>query len=286
MRLGVESLERRDCPATAELFNGVLTVTGTDGNDNIGISESGGYVRVGTLSFNSAAVTKVVVTGLGGDDVIRDDSSKPSVIYGGLGDDWIYGGRGNDTIYGGHGEDVVYGGPGDDTIFGGAGEDALTDLGGRNALTQDGPDAARTNSAMESAIIQLVNDFRASNGLPALRVSSRLNAAADLHSLDMVSISNSYGPWSGMQHTLAGTGQPEIGDRLDAAGYDQWTQAYAYGENIAFGYTTAADVVRGWINSPAHRENILNPTFTETGVSIRTDNTGRLFFTQDFGHLS
>ena len=38
------------------------------------------------------------------------------------------------------------------------------------------------------------------------------------------------------------------------------------GENIAMGYRTPQSVVDGWMNSPGHRANILNASFTEIGV--------------------
>jgi len=55
------------------------------------------------------------------------------------------------------------------------------------------------------------------------------------------------------------------------SGYDTWTRSYAYGENIAFGYSSAAEVVAAWMNSPGHRANILSPFFTEIGVSVLAD---------------
>jgi len=285
-RLGVEALETRDCLSTAYLLNGVLAVTGTEGSDAIQVVESNGRVAVGGQSFDAAAVNVVVISGLGGDDVIRDDSSKTSVIYGGMGNDWIYSGRGADLVYGGQGNDAVFGGPGNDTLIGGAGSDAIADAGGVNAIIQGSPDQSRANSAIEAEIVNLANAFRASNGLAPLAVNGRLNQAADLHSLDMTATSNLYGPNQGMQHELNGVLYPGITDRLDAAGYDEWTTSFRYGENIAYGFTSAAAVMQAWMNSPGHRANLLNPEFTEIGVSVRADAAGRLFFTQDFGHLA
>ncbi|MCC5943573.1 MAG: CAP domain-containing protein [Bernardetiaceae bacterium] len=61
-------------------------------------------------------------------------------------------------------------------------------------------------------------------------------------------------------HTGADGSSP--GDRLTAAGYNWRT----YGENIAKGYTSEEDVIRGWIDSPGHCRNIMNPNFTEMGI--------------------
>ena len=43
------------------------------------------------------------------------------------------------------------------------------------------------------------------------------------------------------------------------------------GENIAMGYATPQAVVNGWMNSPGHRANILNASFTRIGVGYVAD---------------
>ena len=75
--------------------------------------------------------------------------------------------------------------------------------------------------------------------------------------------------------------------RIGVAGY-QFSSA---AENIAAGYTTPEEVVGGWMNSPGHRANILNPNLTEIGVGyycLETD-PGTLnynhYWTQDFGTI-
>ena len=42
------------------------------------------------------------------------------------------------------------------------------------------------------------------------------------------------------------------------------------GENIAAGHRTSADVMRGWMNSPGHKQNILNSEYTHMGVGYTT----------------
>ena len=286
-RLSVETLEGRDCPAaqiTANLFNGILTVEGTNGDNTIIINPAGLSITAAGQSFNAAAISKIVVSGLDGNDTIVNNTSKDSVLYGGAGNDALYGGYGNDTLYGGSGNDVLAGRAGNDVMWGGGGADYIVDTQGVNSINQGDPPAARQNTAIEAEIVRLVNVQRATYGLAALTVGGQLNVAADLHSQDMVAVGNLYGPTQGMQHTLYGTTRPEVSDRLDAAGYDDWTRSFAYGENIAYGYASAQDVVTAWMNSRGHRANILSATFREIGVSVRTDAAGRMFFTQDFGY--
>ena len=56
-----------------------------------------------------------------------------------------------------------------------------------------------------------------------------------------------------------------VGDLANNVGYDYIT----VGENLALGnFTTSADIVTAWMNSPGHRANILNDAYTEIGVGI------------------
>ncbi|HEY1036967.1 MAG TPA: CAP domain-containing protein [Candidatus Paceibacterota bacterium] len=49
---------------------------------------------------------------------------------------------------------------------------------------------------------------------------------------------------------------------MQKAGY-----RYSYaGENLAINFVDSSDVTKAWINSPAHRKNLVNPRFTETGI--------------------
>ena len=282
--LRLEGLENRECPATIRVFNGVLTVVGSEGDDTIVVTRVGDTYSVGGTSVSAAGIHRQVISAGGGNDVIWNRCGLPAVIYGGNGDDTIYGGNLDDLIYGGNGNDTIYGRRGHDTIYGGGGDDCIDGGPGRNTIEPGSPRLSRGNTALESQIIQLINNYRVAHGLAPLRVNGQLNAAANLHSANMASIGGQYGSWTGMQHDLYGTLRPRVTDRLDSAGYDTWKNVYRWGENIAFGYTSAAEVVQAWINSPSHRQNILNPGFTETGVSVRADANGVLYFTQNFGH--
>lgn len=275
--LTVESLEGRDCPSYANLTNGILTVVGTGGNDNIVVSRSGNTINAIGLSFNASSVQKLVISGGDGDDTITDTTGFGAFIYGGTGNDTINGGSGNDTIYGGAGNDTIYGRAGNDKLVGGGGGDTLDGGAGNNKLIEGSPHPNRSNSSIESQIIHMVNQERAKAGLAPLAVSGQLNYAADLHSQDMAATRT-------MAHELYGTTRPEPTDRLDAAGYDDWTYGYAWGENVAYGYPSAQAVMNAWMNSPEHRANILNPNFTEIGVSVRADSSGTLWYTQNFGY--
>ena len=104
----------------------------------------------------------------------------------------------------------------------------------------------------EAEVTRLVNLERAKAGCGPVRTDDRLTAAARGHSRDMVD--RDY-----FSHTSPEGKGP--GDRAAAAGYPRWS-----GENIAAGYPTPEAVVRGWMDSPGHRANILNCQSKATGV--------------------
>lgn len=109
------------------------------------------------------------------------------------------------------------------------------------------------NASLESQIINLINAERAKAGLPALQQQGQLMAAARGHSEDMAC--NNF-----FLHTSPTTSSSF--DRMSTAGYSySWA-----GENIAAGYPDAQSVVQGWMNSQGHRDNILNPNFTQIGL--------------------
>ena len=66
--------------------------------------------------------------------------------------------------------------------------------------------------------------------------------------------------------------------RAHAAGY-----ATPAGENIAWGYDTATEVMDAWMASPAHRRNILNCDARSIGTGVRYAADGTPYFTQVFG---
>jgi uncharacterized protein YkwD len=55
------------------------------------------------------------------------------------------------------------------------------------------------------------------------------------------------------------------------------------GENIAYNQADAASVVASWMNSPPHRENLLNPLFTDIGVGLAWNSRGEPYYTLMLG---
>ncbi|MGL5927576.1 MAG: CAP domain-containing protein [Dermatophilaceae bacterium] len=117
--------------------------------------------------------------------------------------------------------------------------------------------------------IRLTNVERARAGCGAVRMDTRLNTAARLHSEDMAR-------YSYFSHTSRDGRSPW--DRIGAQGYTAGS-----GENIAAGYTTAAAVIKGWMDSPGHKANMLNCSHKAVGIGIGRGGYYGLYWTQNFG---
>ncbi|RFS86656.1 CAP domain-containing protein [Actinomadura spongiicola] len=130
------------------------------------------------------------------------------------------------------------------------------------------PDGSAGASGAEAAVVALTNAERAKEGCKPLRVDARLVTAARRHSADMAA--NGY-----FDHTSRNGDSPW--QRMEAAGYPS-----PGAENIAKGYATAEAVMKGWMDSPGHRANILNCDLRAIGVG-RAAGSGGPLWTQDFG---
>src|SRR2546427_614285 len=128
--------------------------------------------------------------------------------------------------------------------------------------------------AAEQDLVARVNGFRAARGLATLAVSDTLAAAAKWMSVDM-------GSRNYFAHTSLDGRSPT--QRMADAGYpafSTWT-----GENLAAGFTTTAEVLNGWINSPAHYAVLVNPQYHAIGVGrgYTTGSTYGWYWTADLG---
>ena len=71
------------------------------------------------------------------------------------------------------------------------------------------------------------------------------------------------------------------GDRAELAGYS----GQLVGENIAAGQDTVRKVVEGWLASPGHCANLMNPQYKELGAAYATDpkSSAGIYWTAMFG---
>lgn len=108
---------------------------------------------------------------------------------------------------------------------------------------------------IELLVYDLTNSIRKRNGIPILSWSSTAAKAAAKHSMDMAE--NLY-----FGHYNLYNKNP--GDRLKEEGiYYQ-----SIGENIIAGYENAIISSHAWFNSPEHRSNMLNKSYTSLGVGF------------------
>jgi uncharacterized protein YkwD len=117
--------------------------------------------------------------------------------------------------------------------------------------------------AFAARVLELVNTVRergASCGsrsfapVPPVRQSAALAAVARGHAIDMAE--HEYFEHQDLSgHTPA--------DRVRASGYRE----KLVGENIAYGPQSPEEVVRGWLDSPGHCENIMDSRFAEMGIA-------------------
>ncbi|HTU19863.1 MAG TPA: CAP domain-containing protein [Gemmataceae bacterium] len=123
----------------------------------------------------------------------------------------------------------------------------------------------------EQALLKLLNEKRAKKDLLALRPHPLLIKAAREQSKNMAKQRK-------MEHDLNGK---KLGQRVDAAGYN-WGKV---SENLAMaedGEPPLSAIVKDWMESAQHRENLLDKNVTETGVAIARNDKGEIYYTQIF----
>lgn len=136
--------------------------------------------------------------------------------------------------------------------------------------------AIEDQAALAAEVVRLVNIERAKHGAGPLVLNPLLNRSAQFHA-DYMAESDCF------EHLCPG--EQELGMRVREAGYD-WRMV---AENIAAGQEDAAEVVAGWMKSPGHRRNILNPGYREIGIGYTLlDRDGgkvrwRHYWVQNFG---
>lgn len=131
--------------------------------------------------------------------------------------------------------------------------------------------AEQSSPGLSSQVISQVNSVRRQAGCPDLQINPRLTEAARRQSSDMA-----------QRHILSHENgeHKQLAQRLADVRYPYGMAA----ENVAAGLMDAAEVVKGWLASPAHRANMLDCSLRETGVAIaESDDDYRLYWAQVFG---
>jgi uncharacterized protein YkwD len=132
------------------------------------------------------------------------------------------------------------------------------------SLSSFSPD---NNAGIVQDVLSQTNQFRRSQGLPALIIRQELNAIAQEHSSDMA-------------RGRVGFGHDGFGKRNSMAN-EKIKQLHSFAENVAYGASSARQVVTMWKNSSGHRRNMLG-LYKYIGIGIAKDSRGIIYYTQVF----
>ena len=143
------------------------------------------------------------------------------------------------------------------------------------------PRAGVSGFAVGYRILDLINQARAQPrrcgsetfaAAPPVRWNEMLAESSQRHSEDMAR-------YDFFDHVNPRDGTHSW-ERVERAGYKYRTT----GENIAAGYSSAEAAVEGWIKSPGHCANLMNPEFTDMGAALAVNRRSKmgLYWTQEF----
>ncbi|PZQ91493.1 MAG: hypothetical protein DI534_00440 [Leifsonia xyli] len=140
-----------------------------------------------------------------------------------------------------------------------AAEEAAKAAAAKRSRTGGGGGGGGGSSGGGGGVLGETNAARAANGVAALSGNGTLNSRSCTFAAELAANNGD------LYHSAF------------AGGFSTW------GENVAYGYGSAAAVVAGWMNSSGHRANILNSAFTQMGACSATSSTGRVYWVQQFG---
>ena len=134
---------------------------------------------------------------------------------------------------------------------------------------QFAPEGAIAPAVLMSEVVTKTNQRRAQYGCDPLAVDHDLTIASIRQSLYMARTGRFTHVWADGTTFVA---------RSRDAGYEQ-----PAGENIAWGYQTADDVMDAWMHSESHRDNILDCRTQSIGTGVAYSDSGLPYYTETFG---
>lgn len=115
--------------------------------------------------------------------------------------------------------------------------------------------ASYATDMSDSGLLEATNSRRSAEGLAPLKFNNQLDTAAQSKAKDMAQ--KNY--WS---HNTPDGREPWV--FIEGVQYKYRKAA----ENLAYGFTTSPATVNGWMNSPGHRANIMDPELREVGFGV------------------
>ncbi|MCD4704538.1 CAP domain-containing protein, partial [bacterium] len=120
-----------------------------------------------------------------------------------------------------------------------------------------------------NSIFEIVNEERVENNLPPLTMNNKLIQAANNKAKYLLN-SNSF------DHSST-NGNKIFSDWIRETNYE-----YSFiGENLAINFENNESILKAWLESPSHKENILDE-FLETGIAVQSKNS-KILVVQIFG---
>ncbi|MBE0424364.1 MAG: CAP domain-containing protein [Lutibacter sp.] len=127
-------------------------------------------------------------------------------------------------------------------------------------------DAFVQYSDFETEIMNQVNNYRNSIGLAKLSRLNLVSKEAETHSVYMVENKT-------LSHDNFAVRTTNLMNNADAL---------SIAENVAYGYKTAEELLKSWLNSEVHRRKIEENRYTDFGISAKYNTNGSYYVTQIF----
>lgn len=135
---------------------------------------------------------------------------------------------------------------------------------------------AKASNFDANEVIQKINLERKKNNLPDLQSNSKLSLASVQKAKDIID-----------QNYFAHI-NPSNNKKWSDFIFDNDYNYIIAGENLAKDFYDVEDLVKAWMNSPTHRENILNIDVKDTGVGVikgKLNNQDTVVVVQEFGKV-
>ena len=127
-------------------------------------------------------------------------------------------------------------------------------------------DISLNYNSMELQIIDLISDYRYQKGLSELNCFNLVSKEAETHTDYMIEKSE-------VSHDY-------FNARVENLIAD--VQAKSVAENVGYGYATAESLVNAWLESSSHLLNIESTSYTDFGISAKTNSEGNYYVTHIF----
>ena len=121
------------------------------------------------------------------------------------------------------------------------------------------------HSTFELELLDLVNEYRVSQGLNTLSIIEHISYVSAGHDDYMISVNQ-------VSHDNFNTRKTNM---------QQVLGAIRVGENVAYGFSTPEAALNAWIQSDSHRAN-LEGDYTHFGIAVKDNLEGRKYYTNMF----